>query len=392
MKKLFKKIAVILFIEMYLFSTMAHALVMPSIATPVGQEIASAMAARGAAPALSRVLGGLGPYGVLASILIPIVYNYVNNNDGTVTKPAGTVSVDLGQLVQNGPYWECQGGSYIGSTPLAACISKWQAYTYGSGSYQNWGAAPSSCTVSANGLFAHCYGSDGQDWDGGNTRMYASGAPVGCPTGQVGVGNVCTTPNSSATTQNTPAVTKTAKDAVADLPATEKAKPIPAQQMAEAVNKILQDDRATNGANAYNDTVANPVTATQIEALRARTGNTPKVGDLATDIGFPAPESITDPYANTPTNPSAPITPSGIDWAIPATGETIQKQTVLVSYTPTIFAAPTGCPTPIPFVMFGKSYDLPWQPACDLMATLAPLFLATGAAAAALIFASSLKS
>jgi len=391
MKKIFKKIAVILLIEMYLFSSIAQAYVMPSLSTPVGQEIAAAMGARGAVAGLGRVMGGLGPYGLLAGLLLPLAYDWIKNSDGTVSKPAGTTTVDLGQLQPNGPYWACQGSNqWIGGTPLAACIAKWQAYTYGSGTYQNWGSPPSACTV--NGVTAECHSADGTTWDAGGSRLYTSGAPVGCPQGQVSVNNTCTTPNAAATTQTTPAQTKSPQQVAQELPDSEKAKPIPAQQMADAINQILQDDRATNGPSAYNDTAADPVTATQIEALRAQTGNTPKVGDLASPIGFPKADTITNPYQGNPTNPSAPVTPSGIDWSLPRSTETVSKTSVPVNYTPTIFAAPTGCPASIPFTMFGTTYNISWQPACDLMATVAPIFLATGAAAAALIFARSLKS
>lgn len=390
MKKLFKKIAVILLIEMYLFSSIAQAYVMPSLATPVGQEIAAAMGARGAVAGLGRVMSGLGPYGLLAGLLLPLAYDWIKNSDGTVTKPAGTAAPpNTGATLQQGQAMYVCGpnNNAYGASPADACAGRIQMYN--SGMFGNYGQGSlTRCddrycyqVVTVNGQTypeqqAGAWGSAGT-WSGQPCTGYSQ-SPGGACVGIQGV--------------PTPAQTKSPQEVAQALPDAEKVKPIPAQQMADAVNQILQDDRATNGPSAYNDTAANPVTAAQIEALRAQTGNTPKVGDLASPVGFPKVETITNPYQGNPTNPSQPITPSGIDWTLPGSTETVSKQSVPVSYTPTIFAAPTGCPAAIPFTMFGTTYNISWQPACDLMATLAPIFLATGAAAAALIFARSLKS
>jgi hypothetical protein len=73
------------------------------------------------------------------------------------------------------------------------------------------------------------------------------------------------------------------------------------------------------------------------------------------------------------------------------TAETIPTQSVPVSITPITFAAPGGCPAPINYAMLGRSYTLSYQPMCDLMSMLAPLFIALGAAATAWIFMNGFK-
>lgn len=66
--------------------------------------------------------------------------------------------------------------------------------------------------------------------------------------------------------------------------------------------------------------------------------------------------------------------------------ETIPTENVPATYTPTVFAAPGGCPAPIPFSVFGKSFSLGYEPMCNTLATIRLIFLAIGAVAAAWIF------
>lgn len=80
----------------------------------------------------------------------------------------------------------------------------------------------------------------------------------------------------------------------------------------------------------------------------------------------------------------------------PPSAETIPTKEVPVSITAVVFAAPAGCPAPytgqIKVLTFVKQWSITFDPMCDLMNTLRPLFLATGAAAAAFLFMESLKS
>jgi hypothetical protein len=76
----------------------------------------------------------------------------------------------------------------------------------------------------------------------------------------------------------------------------------------------------------------------------------------------------------------------------PPDAEKIPQQSVPVTFNPVSFAAPGGCPAPISYTMFNKAYTLSYQPMCDLMTTLCPLFLALGAAAAAWIFMEGLRA
>lgn len=387
MKKILKRLFVVLLIELHLFASFAHALVMPSLSTPVGREIAAAMAARGAAPALGRVLSGLGPYGLIAGLLLPSVVDWVLSDDKTKVTytPPGTGSGAAGTKFRAGTYNGLQvaGGSAVGVGTAVILYGECQSYSACSKPGINYGSAYVASVSDGSPKF-HTVAML-ITWSGGSVTRTASVAEFSSD---------LTTPPAYTVPADVPQPkTVPVADAIPDLPAQTKEQPITAKQMADLINKILDDDRATNGAKSYNDTVANPVTETQIEKLRQQTGETPKVGDLASPTGFPKADEIKNPYQNTPVqNPSAPITPSGIDWTIPGSTETIPKYSVPVTYAPTVFQSATGCPAAIEFAMFGKSYYISWQPACDLMVTLSPIFLATGAAAAALIFARSLKS
>lgn len=79
----------------------------------------------------------------------------------------------------------------------------------------------------------------------------------------------------------------------------------------------------------------------------------------------------------------------------PPVAETIPSTDVPVTITSVLFAAPAGCPAPysgqIKVLSFVKQWSITFDPMCDLMTMLRPLFLATGAAAAAFIFMESMK-
>ncbi len=79
-------------------------------------------------------------------------------------------------------------------------------------------------------------------------------------------------------------------------------------------------------------------------------------------------------------------------WGDGGTPPAIPQTNIAVTYTPLSFAGAGSCPADVTFAMLGKSYAISWSPMCGLMQTLAPIFLALGAAAAALIFMDGLKS
>lgn len=72
--------------------------------------------------------------------------------------------------------------------------------------------------------------------------------------------------------------------------------------------------------------------------------------------------------------------------------EAIPTQTVDISVTAVPFASNAVCPQPIAFNAFGNDYNVSYQPMCDLMGTMRPLFLAMGAFAAAYVFFQGLKA
>lgn len=199
-------------------------------------------------------------------------------------------------------------------------------------------------------------------------------------------------------------VTKSPSEAADALTPEQKAKPANPDLMARIADEAWKKAASSPDYKGVPYDSANPITASDADAYRAANpADWPKVGDLVapqpsgSTAGSPSPWSLpSSAAAPAPLpeggNTTPPITGPTLDWAIPNYGEKIGNQAVPVSFVPTVFAAPTGCPAPVTFTMLGKSYSISYGPFCDLMATLAPLFLALGAAAAALIFAESLKS
>lgn len=80
----------------------------------------------------------------------------------------------------------------------------------------------------------------------------------------------------------------------------------------------------------------------------------------------------------------------------PPAADSIPNAPVSITYSPTLFSGAAGCPAAVPlnFTIAGmsKSFNISYDPLCDIMSRLAPIFLALGAASAALIFMDGLKS
>ena len=76
--------------------------------------------------------------------------------------------------------------------------------------------------------------------------------------------------------------------------------------------------------------------------------------------------------------------------------EAMPTSSVPITYVPTMFAGSAACPAPVPlsFSISGvaKSFTISYQPLCDLMTILAPIFLALGAAGASIIFMQGLRT
>lgn len=196
--------------------------------------------------------------------------------------------------------------------------------------------------------------------------------------------------------------TKSASDAINALSDSQKAEPLNPAILATIADQAWKHASSQPGYEGLPYDTANPISPSDASSYQASNPTTyPTVGDAVAPQPSPAGSTSPSPWAlpapstgTTPGDGSSPSNPQQppLDWSIPATGDVVPTTGIPVSYTPTLFAAPPGCPAPVSFSMFGKPYAISYAPFCDLMATLAPLFLACGAAAAALIFAESLKS
>lgn len=197
--------------------------------------------------------------------------------------------------------------------------------------------------------------------------------------------------------------TKTATDAVAALTDEQKAAPLNPELLAAIADQAWKQAATQPGYEGLPYDSSNPISSGDATSYQASNpSGYPTVGDAVAPQPahsggtapspwvLPAPSTSPggDTAGETPTEPPQPT----IDWTIGGSGETVPGSQVPIAYTPTFFASATGCPAPISFALMGKPYTISYGPFCDLMATLAPLFLACGAAAAALIFAESLRS
>lgn len=157
--------------------------------------------------------------------------------------------------------------------------------------------------------------------------------------------------------------------------------------------QTVPDTRSSNG---YAEPVANYNT---YEGPKITTSYTTNVS--TTNINNPSapPVPVSTTEATKPPAEAQPtlcdLYPDSIMCSVfgdPPETPAIPRQDIPVTYTPLTFAGAGSCPSDVPFTIFGKAFAIPWTPACDLMRTLAPIFLALGAAAAALIFMEGLKA
>lgn len=79
------------------------------------------------------------------------------------------------------------------------------------------------------------------------------------------------------------------------------------------------------------------------------------------------------------------------DREIPTTSEMIPKLAIPVTFAGVNFSSSAVCPAPIAFDMLGQHYAIAYDPMCNLMSLMRPLFLALGAFSAAFIFMGAFK-
>ncbi len=220
------------------------------------------------------------------------------------------------------------------------------------------------------------------------TAVTQSSTP--CPGNYTLNGTVCVANKATSS-----AITVT--QALNNLSPADLAKSVNPDVIAQISDSAWKNAASQPGYDGYPYDAANPITAADASAFQLANPDVwPKVSDIVSPQPAPPGGKASDPFTLTNSGSGGTSPPnqtnSTFDWSIPARTETVPQVQVPVSYTPTIFASPTGCPAPIQFSMFSTTYFISYQPACDLMTTLAPIFLACGAAAAALIFMESLKS
>lgn len=197
--------------------------------------------------------------------------------------------------------------------------------------------------------------------------------------------------------------TKTAQQAIQSLTASQLAQPVNPQLLAQIADAGWRTASAQPGYQGIPYDASNPVTQADATAWQqANPQSWPTVADVVKPMPAPTGGTKADPFViPTPSAPpttdpgdggtTPPSTETKFDWTMPGSTESVSKVAAPVSFTPTLFASPQGCPVAIPFTLYGQQFGLSYEPFCDLMRMVAPIFIALGALSAALIFASSLK-
>ena len=349
------------------------------------------------------VLGAILGYGIDLAI---DGIKWLINGDGSVTytpSSGGGSSVPPesgGAMTAGGSYYQVA-DIYGGSGANVAqeyVTSRFAGQTFVAGHYDSSGA--------------YWYSIDDPSSQDGHCAPYphcrvevilqqSSGAPGDCGAGMVWV-NYCRALTPTSPSGPASPVTKSPTEAVSALSDSDKAKPLNPEVVAKIADSIWKNAAAQPGYSGVPYDATNPITVSDAAAVQQANPSTwPNVGDAtapqqagssSTSSPWSLPNSAATPVVDSGMTPAQPTPEKGLDWAIPGTGETIERKAFTVNYSPVGFKAATGCPAPIEYKMFDTTYQLAYGPFCDLMEYLYPLFLALSAISAAFIFANSLKS
>lgn len=364
--------------------------------TPLATEVSSLMAARGQISSLSKFAKFGGWVGLVASIAIPAGLDWYFNDDGTVSVPMSAPTVNTTPLTpSNYSYMSSQGKDCYSGAPEDCLL--WYNNTIMPILYPpaSWGVVVREFTSPPSSIEWLNNGSNGQykahyiKYQTGtivhqyqNKTSNLAPAIYECPNGSVytsTIGCNAVRQTGAVTPQRE---TKSLSDAVNALPDSKKNEVITAQNLADALNLFLQKEALQPNANP--DTQS-PVTAAQVQAMRDLTSQVGRIADLAQP--YQTPNDLTDP-----TKENVTSTPEKFDFTITETTNTIPSQIFTANYTPTIFSASTGCPSPIQFTIFDKPYSISHEYLCQLMSTLSPIFITIGSLSAAIIFARGFKT
>lgn len=320
----------------------------------------------------------------VASIMVGGVAWYMSA-DGNVTVPGTTIVPDVALLP--GQCYSIYG--YGCSLTKAALGTWWTANMVGTGT--SCGGYTTSWGVNGAGLmtYSRTYQAGGCGYPAGYVENGILGAA------DIGYGTPLSSPGGSPTMMP-------ASGAWSQIPASALSQPLDNQFIADLANKAML---AASQQAGYAGVAPQTITAADVATAQATSPSAPPtLADALAPQAAPAGAPATDPFALPAANPVAniapgtaplpstnPVTSPVLDWGIPNDGSVIPTKNVAVSYTPTIFSTASGCPAPISFSMFGKTYFISWEPMCNLMSTVSIIFLALGAAAAALIFAEAFK-
>lgn len=260
---------------------------------------------------------GLGALAAGAvSLALDAAVNWYFNGDGTVTYTDNVGGVgNYGQLVKGGDFWStCSTGSscyYMGATPAGVAQANWIDLTWGSGKYQNWGPAWSTCEI-VDATHANC-------WDSGNKNgslqyLYKhSNSPYGCDSGLGTIGGVCKSlipPNSPPAGQQT----KLPELAAAALTPQQRDLPVNPKIIADITNKVWKDAASQPNYQGLPYSYSDPVTAADVEAWRASNPSSyPTVGDAVSSPINPSTGTVpvTTPGQVTNPTPGIPTAPGG---------------------------------------------------------------------------------
>lgn len=183
-----------------------------------------------------------------------------------------------------------------------------------------------------------------------------------------------------------------------DTPLTVQASPVTTPETIVKTRTIPNADGTTSTEITKEKVTVTPTTtgttvgdsATQYKTSTVTTvttinNTTNQITNQTTTQDAPAKPDPSDPCRDNPNRAGC------VDLGQPPSSEALPRIEVPITFSPINFASSAGCPAPITFEMYGMR-SISYQPMCDLMTTLRPLFLACAAAACALIFMEGLKA
>lgn len=399
-------------------ATRAGSVVIP---TNVTAQVASSRIAQAAAAATEACLSPLGLVACPAAAAAAVGSALKAAGVGYHQCPSGVfafICKDPSPSDQSaaGSYWKYAGSTnspYVYTSPADACSairpgstsvfsSDSAYYCYSNGAYNGYIAArdPSNCQ-------------SGYEHDANGLCVSSSPVPVPATSDQVQSDLQTRFNQDYAENQRILDALRQSQREQPDLmppaanpydgntPVSVQQSPVTTPKKTDSVEQVPKPDGSTDTITKESQTTVTPTTTGTTADTIHTTYQSSTVITTTTTNNVTNNTTVTNETVNENAAPDTsdlckahPDASGCIPLGTPPQPEAIPRQDVPVTYTPVEFASNASCPSPITYDLgrFGGAKAISWQPMCDWLGTIRPLFLALGALACAWIFMESLKS